>query len=131
MPSARSPRPVTFSSVRRRLERWRGSRSRGRRIPPELWSAAAELAREQGISRTARELGLGYDALKKHAEAVEVPEAASTMEFVEVPLGVLGSAPECVLELEDGHGARLRVELKGPATSEVEAVARALWSGSR
>ena len=41
------------------------------------------------------------------------------------------TAPECVLEMEDSQGARLRVELKGPATVHCEALAQALWSVAR
>ena len=35
-------------------------------------------------------------------------------------------APECILELEDGQGSRLRVELKGAAPAELETLRTAL-----
>ncbi len=79
------------------------------------------LAREHGVSKTSSTLGLDYYALKKRAAA----------EFLEVPVEVLTAAAECVVEIEDGAGARLRVELRGGATHEAEVVARALWSASR
>jgi hypothetical protein len=48
----------TLASVRRELERWRRDPGRRRCISAALWEAAAELAREHGVSRTARELRL-------------------------------------------------------------------------
>jgi hypothetical protein len=50
---------------------------------------------------------------------------------VEVPFDALVSGSECIVELEDGQGARLRIELKGQATSELASVVLALWQGSR
>jgi len=98
----------TLPSVLRDFERWRGSRSRGRQIPDRLWDAAAELAREHGVSKVSRELGLDYYALKKRMASGD-PVA----EFVEVPMGPLPASPECVMVLEGEEGARLRVELRG------------------
>ncbi len=124
-----------MSDVRRQFKRWRRSRRRGTRIPEALWRAAAEAGREHGVSKTAQALGLDYYALKKRVESA--PEERSTIEppseikFLELPLGVASGKPECVLEFEDGQGARLRVELQGAALAELETVARALWSLAR
>ncbi len=130
MPTPRIRRR-TLSSVRRDFERWRTRRSRGRHIPDRLWAAAALLAREHGVSKTSSALGLDYYSLKKRAAAAGPIETEPAAEFLEVPVEVLTPALECVVEIEDGAGARLRVEFRGGATREAEAVARALWSASR
>jgi hypothetical protein len=96
-----------------------------------LWRAAVEAAGEHGVSKTAQELSLDYYKLKERVDsAFTAPAvAAKGQAFLEVPLP--SPAPECVLELEDGQGARLRVELKGAAPTELETLARAFWSVAR
>jgi len=126
------PVPVssrTLSSVRRELERWRKDPARTRRIPEALWGAAAAVAREQGVSKTSRALGLDYYALAKRVRSHREPSRSPA--FVEVAWPTVVPAPECRLELENGHGARLHVELRGAAATDVEALTRALWSAAR
>ncbi len=132
---SRRPARDTLSDVRLQFERWRKSRRRGTRIPEALWRAAAGAGREQGVSKTAQALHLDYYALKKRVESGleerSTVEPASEIKFLEIPLCAPSGRPECVLEFEDGQGARLRVELQGAALAELETVARALWSMSR
>ncbi len=121
-----------LSDVQSQVERWRQSRKRGTRIPEALWRAAVEAARDCGVSKTAQALGLDYYGLKKRVEStaeVSESEPSAGQEFLEIPL--FGSAPECVLEMEDAQGVRLRVELKGSAAAHCEALAQALWSAAR
>jgi hypothetical protein len=47
---------ITLEEAKGRFEEWRSNRSGKGRIPGELWSAAVEVARKEGINRTAREL---------------------------------------------------------------------------
>ena len=49
---------LTIDEVRIRFEEWRQNRQGKSPIPHELWAAAAELARKDGINRTAAELHL-------------------------------------------------------------------------
>ena len=124
-----------LSDARRQFERWRRSRKRGTRIPEALWRAAAEAGQEHGVSKTAQALRLDYYALKKRVESVPEERVAtappSEVKFLEIPLGAPPARPECVLEFEDGQGARLRVELQGSALAELETVARSLWNLAR
>ncbi len=118
--------------VRRQFERWRKSRRRGTRIPEALWRAAVEASREHGVSKVSQALRLDYYGLMKRLEStrkLSESEPAAGRAFVEIPL--FASAPECVLEMEDAQGARLRVELKGSAAAHCEALAQALWSVAR
>lgn len=131
----RRPRPDLLSDTRRQFERWRQSRKRGTRIPEVLWRAATSAGREHGVSKTAQVLGLDYYALKKRvesgAEERSAVEPSSEIKFLEIPLVAPSERPECILEFEDGQGARLRVELQGSALAELESVARALWGLAR
>lgn len=37
-------------------------------------------------------------------------------------------SPECILELEDSHGAKMRVHLKGSVAPDLAALSRSFWS---
>ena len=130
-----SPHPSRdiLSDVQSQFARWRQSRKRGARIPEALWRAAVDAARERGVSRAAQALGLDYYRLKKRVESIpedsESGSAGAGREFLEIPL--LASAPECVLEMKDAQGARLRVELRGAAATHCQTLAQALWSVAR
>lgn len=132
-PGPDRPSHDILSDVRSQFKRWRRNRPRGTRIPAALWQAAVEAAREHGVSKTSQELRLDYYGLKKRlesaAEGGSPVERDGGREFLELP--VFAAAGECVLEIEDGRGARLRVELKGAAARELEPLARALWSVGR
>jgi hypothetical protein len=65
---------LDIEKARRRLEVWRKSRSRGKRIPARLWALAATLARTHGVSPVAQRLGLDYHGLKRRAEAMTTPQ---------------------------------------------------------
>ena len=127
MPRRRSrPGQKKLIAARRQFDRWRKSRPHGERIPAHLWKLAAEAAREEGISRTVQELHLDYYALKRRL----APSVAREPErFLEIPLG-FAAAAECVLELADGEGRRLRIELRGEAKSELASLARELWNAT-
>lgn len=129
-----SATPNRLDEVRRDFELWRRSRSFGTRIPEELWQAAAEVGREVGVSKVARELGLDYHKLRHRIEPAPEPlpgkKTPQEGRFLEIPLGSPAS-PECVLEIEDGQGARLRLELKGATPAHLETVARTFWSLGR
>lgn len=117
----------TLGAVRREFERWRQDPSRAWRIPEVLWRAAVEAAREHGVSCAARELRLDYYSLQKRLGSSVQPSSG----FVEVAWPALATAPECRLELENGHGIRLRVELRGAAVADLEALASGLWGSTR
>jgi hypothetical protein len=128
----RHPSCGILSDVRSQFDRWRRSRKRGTRIPETLWQAAIEAAGECGVSKTAQTLGLDYYALKKRVEStleVADSEPAVGREFLEIPL--FASAAECVLEMVDAAGTRLRVELRGSAAAHCQTLAHALWSVAR
>ena len=74
MPRNKAP-IMTLDEAKARFEKWRNNRSGKARIPAELWSAAVEVARKEGINRTARELHVAWDDLKRRmAPMGEVPQ---------------------------------------------------------
>jgi hypothetical protein len=125
-----------FEPVLGDLARWRRGRVAGSRIPKNLWRAAVRLARQHGVSKTALALHLDYHGLKNRLEASAPvdrtqpmgPRRRASPAFIELPFGVPLQPAECVLQLEDDKRGRLRIELRGRPSSDIEPLALALWS---
>ncbi|HYR45124.1 MAG TPA: hypothetical protein VER98_18980 [Terriglobia bacterium] len=116
--------PAEIEEARQQFENWRGERKRGERIPANLWATAVELAKQHGVWPTAKALHLDHSGLKRRVRNDEGDEKSSA--FVElIPQG--GMLYSCAVEMEDGRGARMRVELKGAAV-DVTALSRTFWS---
>jgi hypothetical protein len=129
MPRRKAP-TVSLEEARTRFEEWRNNRSGKARIPAELWSAAVEVARKEGINRTARELHVAWDDLKRRMETQGgVPRQPGSPAFVELVSPPAQSVPECTLEVE-GHRGKLRIQLKGASASDLATLSRALWEAS-
>ena len=129
MPRNKAPM-MTLGEAKARFEEWRSNRRGKARIPAELWSAAVEVARKEGINRTARELHVAWDDLKRRvATTDEVPRQPGLPAFVELVAPQTQSVPECILELEGRHG-KLRIQLKGASASDVATLSRALWEAA-
>ncbi len=145
--------PAPLERLRGRFERWRQSSEPRTRIPDSLWASAARLADRYGLSRTANTLGVNYQALKRRLTArtanadpaiekrarrgsVAVGDGSAregTPEFVELPAFVsVGTDPrsvpgECLLEWDDGDGAKMRVRLHGVGMPDLLALGRSFW----
>jgi len=96
-----------------------------------LWAAAVKAAGRYGVYGTARALGLDYYSLKKRSEVAGLhspSEAGGKTDFIElIPAASAGPA-ECLLELEDPRGAKMRIHLKGGQVPDLAALSRSFWS---
>jgi hypothetical protein len=116
---------ATVEEVGARLEEWRQNRQRRAAIPDELWSAAIEVARRDGLGGTAAALRLDYGKLKRlmmGAQGVEKKSASPS--FMELIAPDAAAVAQCAIEME-GRRARIRIELKASA-AEVVSISRAL-----
>src|SRR6202165_4771553 len=118
-------RALTIDEVRARFEAWRQNRQGKSPIPDELWSAATELARKDGINRTAAELHLDGGKLKRLMGAKATSGQPSSPAFVELLAPRAISIPECTIELEGRRGT-IRIQLKGASASDLAGLSRAL-----
>ncbi|MBA3417020.1 MAG: hypothetical protein H0U10_17505 [Chloroflexia bacterium] len=124
--SERGQQPPDLVRARNRFQVWRGQRKAGDRIPQALWEMATRLAKAHGVSRTATALGLDYYRLKKLAEVAAAEPRASGPAFVELT-SPLTAAKQCRVELDNGSGATMRVQLVGYDAADVEALSRGFW----
>jgi hypothetical protein len=123
--------PARLEGVRRRFERWRATRRGRARIPDRLWASAVLMADTLGISRTAQVLRVNPSRLKKRLaqkRAASVPELEGEPRFFELGHFSPNGSCECLLELEAGNGAKMRIELKGIAMPDLAALSQGLWN---
>ena len=125
MKRPRSVDALTVDEVRTRFEDWRQNRRGKQRIPEELWSAAIELARRNGVSPTATALHLDGGKLKRRMMTAPISGKVAPTAFVELIAPTVGQQ-ECTIELE-GRKGKLRIHWKGATSADVAAVSRALW----
>jgi len=120
-----------------RFDQWRAGRRVGERIPPLLWAGAIGAVAEHGAYRVARELNLDYAVLKRRAAMVPGDAPASALavpRFVELfaaaapSMPALASDPDCVVELANARGAKMRVELRGSGLASLPALCNAFWA---
>jgi hypothetical protein len=107
-----------IEGLRARIESWRRSEHRGRRMPEELWQEAGAAAQMLGVCPVSRALGLGYQTLKRWACPSELPtsKVVSHPRFIEIaPFARLNgvAADEAILEMMSADGSRLTVRVKG------------------
>jgi hypothetical protein len=119
--------PAPLLRLKQRFADWRKSRTPGERIPSPLWKSAAKLAAEYGLGQTATVLKLDYYSLKRHVDQ-QAAEATSSATFIELPAAPMANTSECIIELEDGAGASMRVHLKGTEIPDLLALGRSFWN---
>jgi hypothetical protein len=112
-----------FTRLAARLTDWRGTRTRGQRIPEELWREAIDLALVHGLSPTATALKLNYCDLQRRVGAGRARGKRLTAPpgFVELAapgLPASGSAPG-TLELIRPCGTRLLLRLPEASPTEL------------
>src|ERR1700733_341197 len=92
---------IIIEKAKARFGEWRQNRRGRARIPAELWSAAVEVARKQGLNRTARDLHVAWDDLKgRMGRTEEAPPQAGSPALVELVTPHAQALPECTIELE-------------------------------
>lgn len=123
--------PPRLEAARQRFEHWRSQCKRRTRIPEALWQVGTELAGEFGVHRTAKTLRLNYDALKARVslERADSSSRCSPATFVELFPGTSPAVGKCVVEFEDGRGARVRVHLEDPDATLLTTLASVLMRG--
>ena len=120
--------PAEMEEVRQQLESWRSTHPHRSRIPETLWGSAAKLAREHGLYRTAKALHLDYARLKTVVSGNAGKRKGASPAFVELFSPTASSSPECIMELENARGKKMRIQLRGVAVPNVALLSRIFWS---
>jgi hypothetical protein len=127
-------RAEELDQARLRFERWREVRTGRSRIPEALWAEAVGLAREHGLNRTVRALRLNYGDLRKRVESTggtgRIEETGTTFVELLTPRAATGVC-ECILDLENARGSKMRIQLKGSDAPEIVHLVSTFWSTAR
>jgi len=125
MPRSRT-RTLTIERLQARFANWRRNRQGRTAIPDELWSAASELARREGVNRIAAALHLDGGKLKRRMTAGATSARTVPPEFVELIVPRTTGRTEYTIELE-GRQGKLRIHCKGTSAADLVRLSRALW----
>jgi hypothetical protein len=120
----------TLSQVKEQFKSWRKTRKSPRPIPKKLWAAAVSLTSKHSISQISKELVLDYTTLKNRA-AIKGKDSAASMgpaDFIEVNLEPPAAAAECIVEMQDIRGAKMRMQFRGKTDFDLLQLAKAFWS---
>ncbi len=133
---------LELSQLKDEFDHWRAQRSsRRERIPERLWDRAAGMARRHGVSRVAKLLHLAHSGLERRValtSSAQVPVQVQTnaVHFVEMftPASASATHPvqttepartECVIEMVNVLGTKMRVELSGAGLAGLSALCQA------
>jgi hypothetical protein len=140
--------PHGMRRIYRRFAHWRSAHPGVRLpIPRRLWKAAAKVAREHGVCRTAQVLRLEYGKLKQQVESASAvaqepgrsaaakvagrrsrraKSATPAPAFMELVGQSAIGLSECLIELEGPHG-KMRIQWKGTTAPDLAGLSRVLW----
>ena len=110
---ARTSTEQRLQKIRTSIDIWRWTRAKRSPMPEELWTPAVQMAKQLGVWRVARELGLSYESLRRRVEE-KAARREATMGFVEVrgaDLMAEMATDGTVIELSATDGTRLVVRL--------------------
>ena len=129
-PKNYSPPIPSLSEVKEQFKVWRKTRKSPRPIPKKLWAAAVSLSSKYSISQISKELVLDYTTLKNRA-AIKGKDSAASMgpaDFIEVNLEPPAVVAECIVEMQDIAGAKMRMHFRGKTDFDLLELAKAFWS---
>ena len=123
----------SLEQVKQRFALWRAERQRGTHISAAFWAAAVGLVAQHGLRRVVQELGVDYGRLKRHFDLCVPLESsvsgAGKVQFVELfaapPVDVVAPTA-CIVEMDNGRGAKMRIELKN--LDALAGLTSAFWS---
>jgi hypothetical protein len=125
----------SLNQLKERFNLWRETRTRGKHIPAHLWVAAVDLTKEYGLQQVAKELHVDCNRLqKRQAQTVGTFKISkASTQFVELkvpPAPRLAAQSECVIQLENARGAKMRVELNGNGIAGLVDMCHSFWSAT-
>jgi hypothetical protein len=124
-----TPRP-SLSEVKEQFKIWRRTRNSPRPIPEELWQAAVGLTATHSISQVSKELVLDYNALKRRVPTKNKTTATkiSSPGFIELELEPPAAVSDCIVEMQDNFGAKMRMHFRGKPDCDLLELTKAFWS---
>lgn len=131
MTQKKQPAPSrSLSEVKEQFKTWRRTRKRLQPIPEKLWAAAVGLTAQHSISQISKELVVDYSALKRRVRIKKKAAAASANPpgFIEVNLEPPAAVSECIVEMQDRLGSKMRMHFRGQTEFDLLHLAKVFWT---
>ena len=123
--------PSPLESVQYQFDKWRETRKSPREpIPENLWSAATKLHNDYPMSRISKVLHLNHTDLKNRISGQKSnrqKKKSSSPLFVELDCVDSFTPSECIVEMEDARGSKMRMIFKGKADLDLLELSKAFW----
>jgi len=110
------PTKPILADVQKEFETWRKTRKKRSPVPRELWEAAVELTSDYTIYEISKALGINFLRLEKQILSARGDQniiKRPTPSFIELNLGNNISAAECIVEVENRAGSKIKMYFKG------------------
>lgn len=118
----------TLAEVKEQFKKWRRTRDSPHPIPTHLLEAAISLSSNYSIRQISEDLLVDYEDLtrvrpkkKKETKRVGPPT------FIELEYEAPVALSECVVEMEDGSGAKMRMHFRGKTDFDLLELGRSFW----
>ena len=136
----KSPFPKESVPLKIRIQAWRDARNGPGPMPDDLWNDAIHMAKEHGVCRIARAIGIDYSGLRnKVRKAMEIPAQVKPAFIelsarppaetaMEVPANTSGSwAAESgsLIEISRPDGSQMRIHLEAGRGAEAAGIVAA------
>jgi len=122
-----------LEEVKQQFKIWRQTKTGRERIPASLWQAAAEVFNigDHSLHRISKTLHLNQTALKQYVQqqfprAIKVKYEAPPS-FIALDLDSPLPVSECVIEMEDTTGAKMRMCLRGKTDPNILDICKSFW----
>lgn len=120
-----------IEQVEEQFRTWRRTRGKRCAIPDRLWQAAESLYPKYSVYHISKSLGLNYTDLKhrigpKRSTELSVP--VTKADFIELDLSDSMSPADCVVEMQDSNGSKMRMHFKGGIGVDLLELGRVFWS---
>lgn len=133
-----SSAPLTTSAlaleeVKQQFKIWRKTKTGRERIPASLWQAASEVFKigDHSLHRISKTLHLNQTALKQYVQQqcpeVIKAEHEAPPSFIALELDSSLPVSECVIEMEDTTGAKMRMCLRGNTDPNIFEICKSFW----
>jgi hypothetical protein len=121
-----------LNKVKSAFEAWRSTKTKGSRIPQDLWEKAIALYPKFSIGKISATLSLSYTDLKKRVENKTEKHSSSLNDsvpaFMEFDFSsACSSVSECVVEMEDGSGSKMRMCFRGKTDFDLLELGKIFW----
>ncbi len=119
---------ISLTDVKLQFKIWRDTRKQKSRIPDELWSSAVSLSNRYSIHSISKALHVNHTALRDRVSSWRTNRSQETLScFIEVPLPQSSSASQCLVEMENRSGEKMRMHFSGGIGVDLLGLSQNFW----